>query len=209
MQLKKIALAIILSGTVASQNQCFAANDNEVSPANKTQVSMSFGSYSLKSVDKTVSALGAVSLGFTYRFFPRVSAIATYNNLMTFSSNISSIVSGIDVGAQYCFFTCSAMKQKIAGEALVVSWAPWGVQVGAGFSQRSVQLSNVSVGFSGPFAKAEVNYMLGDRFKVLGTTQYTMMINSSKTLNHLTFQLGLGFDFGENIYESAARPSSL
>ena len=101
------------------------------------------------------------------------------------------------------------MKQKIAGEALIVSWAPWGVQVGAGFSQRSVQLSNVSVGFSGPFAKAEVNYMLGDRFKVLGTTQYTMMINSSKTLNHLTFQLGLGFDFGENIYESAARPSSL
>jgi hypothetical protein len=150
--------------------------------------------------------VGAVTLGFAYRFHPKFSAMASYNNL--FNPNFSSLVSGVDVGAQYCFWTCSAMKQKIADSALVVSWNPWGVQVGAGFSQRSFQLSNQSIGFSGPFGKVEGNYMLGDRFKVLGTAQYTIMMNSSRTLSHMTFQVGLGFDFGENVYETARRPQT-
>lgn len=126
---------------------------------------------------------------------------------MTFNKNLSSIVSGFDVGAQYCFWTCSAMKQKIGDTALIVGWSPWGLNIGAGFATRSIQLSNVSVGFSGPFARAEVNYMLGDHFKALGAAQYTTMANSAKTVTHMTFQLGVGFDFGENVYSTARKNS--
>ncbi len=183
----------------------FAANDNEVVPANKTQVSILFGGYTLSPPNGTTStSIGALTLGFAYRFHPKISAFASYNNLLR--SNISSIVSGIDVGAQYCFLTCSAMKQKISDSAMIVSWNPWGVQLGAGFAQRTFQLQNQNVSFSGPYGKAEVSYMLGDRFKAIGAGQYTIMVNNSRTLSHLTFQVGLGFDFGENVYEAARRP---
>jgi hypothetical protein len=114
----------------------------------------------------------------------------------------------VDIGAQYCFFNCTAMKQRIGQEATVVSWAPWGLQLGAGLSQRSFIVQTNSIGFSGPFAKVEANYMIGDRFKVLGAGQYNYMLNGSKILTHFTFQLGLGFDFGENVFGAANRPIS-
>ena len=185
-----------------------AYDDNEVSPANKTQLSILLGSYSLKAPGTTISSFGAFSIGFTYRFFEKVSATVAYNNLMTVSGNLSSIVSGFDVGGTYCFLNCSAMKQKLGDTALVVTWSPWGVQLGAGFAQRSVSLSNVSVGFSGPYGKVEVNYMLADRFKLLGTGQFTSMSNSTKTITQTTLQIGVGFDFGENVYEAARRARS-
>jgi hypothetical protein len=190
------------TGTVSQ-----AANDNEVVPANKTQVSLLFGAYTLSPPnDATISSLGAFTLGFTYRFHPKFSAYGAYSNL--FRTNLSSLVSGVDVGVQYCFWTCSAMKQKISDSALVVSWNPWGVQVGAGFSQRSFQVATQSVGFSGPYFRGEANYMLGDRFKLIGAAQYNIMINSSRSLSHVTIQAGLGFDFGENVYEAARRPQT-
>ena len=99
-----------------------------------------------------------------YRFFNRFSAMAAYSNLM--GSTFNSIVSGVDVGGQYCFFNCTAMKQKIGSAATVVSWAPWGIQLGAGLSQRSFLVKTSSIGFSGPFMKIEANYMIGDKFKV-------------------------------------------
>lgn len=174
-------------------------------PANKTELSVLLGTYSLKAPTTTVSSFGAFTVGFTYRFFERVAVNAAYNNLMTFSKSLSSIVSGFDIGASYCFFTCTAMKQKLGNSALIVSWSPWGLQVGTGFAQRSIQLSNVSVGFAGPYFKAQGNYMLGDRFKALATIQYTTMSNLSKSITQMTFQLGVGFDFGENVYEAARR----
>ncbi len=98
------------------------------------------------------------------------------------------------------------MKQKLSNSALVVSWSNWGLQVGAGFAQRSVMLDTLSVGYSGPFVRLEANYMTGDRFKILGATQYTTMSNSDRKLSHITFQLGVGLDFGENVYEASKRP---
>jgi hypothetical protein len=188
-------------------NPSLAANDNEVVPANKSQVSILFGGYNLSSDGISTNSIGSLTLGFTYRFHPKFSAIASYNNLMSFSPALSSLVSGIDIGAQYCFLTCSAMKQRVADSATVVSWNPWGIQVGAGFAQRTFQLQQ-NISYSGPFGKVEVNYMLGDRFKVLGSSQYTYMVNASKTLSHITYQIGLGFDFGENVFEAARRPQT-
>lgn len=166
---------------------------------------MLLGSYSLTAPGSSISSIGAFTVGFTYRFFEKISATAAYNNLMTFNGKLSSVVSGFDIGATYCFFTCSAMRQKLGDAALVVSWSPWGVQLGAGFAQRSIQLSSVSVGFSGPYLKAETNYMLGDRFKLLGTIQYSTLSNSTKSLTQTTLQLGVGFDFGENVYDSVRK----
>jgi len=166
------------------------------------------GSYSLTAPGTTISSIGSVTIGFTYRFFEKVSANVAYNNLMTLSGNLSSIVSGFDVGGTYCFLNCSAMKQKLGDTALVVTWSPWGIQLGAGFAQRSVALSNVSVGFSGPYGKVEVNYMLADRFKLLGAAQLNSLSNSTKSITQTTLQLGVGFDFGENVYEAARRSRS-
>ena len=45
--------------------------------------------------------------------------------------------------------------------------------------------------------------MLGDRFKILGSSQYTTMSNSDRKLSHVTFQLGVGLDFGENDYDAS------
>jgi hypothetical protein len=177
-----------------------------VIPANKTQLSILLGSYSLSAPNKKYSSFGSFSLGLTYRFHEKLSAIASYNNLLTVNSNLSSVVSGFDVGITYCFWECSAMKQKLSNSALVVSWSNWGLQVGAGFAQRSVMLDTLSVGYSGPFVRLEANYMTGDRFKILGATQYTTMSNSDRKLSHITFQLGVGLDFGENVYEASKRP---
>ena len=199
---------MFLTSLTSYQRDCLASDDNEVMPANKTEVSVLFGSYSLKASGTTISSIGALSLGFTYRFFEKVSATAAYNNLMTSGKNLSSIVSGFDIGGTYCFFTCSAIRQKLSDAALVVSWSPWGVQFGAGFAQRSVSLSSVSVGFSGPYFKIEPSYMIGDRLKILGALQYTTMSNSTKSITQTTMQLGLGFDFGENVYNSVRKANA-
>lgn len=205
-QLKIIVLFLLpLAMMSAFSPFAFAGEDNEVSPANKTQLSLLFGSYSLKGTSTTISSMGAFTVGLTYRFFERVSANAAYNNLLTYSGGLSSVVSGFDIGGAYCFFSCSAMKQKLGDSALIVSWSPWGLQFGAGFAQRSILLSNQSVGFSGPYLKAEGNYMLGDRFKLLGTAQYSSMSNLEKNITQFTIQLGIGFDFGENVYNSVRK----
>ena len=202
-QYKTIALYLLLvSSLIGLAKPCFANDDNEVMPANKTELSILLGSYSLTTPNSKISSIGAFTVGFNYRFFEKVSANFAYNNLMTLSGSLTSIVSGFDIGASYCFFTCSAMKQKLSDAGLVVSWSPWGVQLGVGFAARSIQLSNASVGFSGPYIKAVGNYMLGDRFKILAATQYTTMSNASKAITQLTFQAGVGFDFGENVYDS-------
>jgi len=204
-QYKTFALYLLLVSSLLSFGpSSFAYDDNEVMPANKTELSLLLGSYSLNATNppSKISSIGAFTVGFTYRFFERISANAAYNNLMTFSGSLSSIVSGFDLGASYCFFTCSAMKQKLSDAGLVVAWSPWGIQLGAGFAARSIQLANASVGFSGPYLKAVGNYMLGDRFKVLGAVQYTTMSNASKGITQMTFQAGVGFDFGENVYDS-------
>jgi len=202
-QYKTIALYFLLvSSSIGMALPCFANDDNEVMPANKTELSLLLGNYSLSTPTSKISAIGAFTVGFTYRFFERISANAAYNNLMTLSGSLTSIVSGFDLGASYCFFTCSAMKQKLSDAGLVVSWSPWGVQLGTGFAARSIQLANASVGFSGPYIKAVVNYMLADRFKILGAAQYTTMSNASKSITQMTFQAGVGFDFGENVYDS-------
>jgi len=203
---KKIALLVNLL-FLSFFDHSYAAKDNEVMPANKTQLSILMGSYSLSAPNKNYSSIGSFTLGFTYRFHEKFSAIASYNNLLTFNtSNLSSVVSGFDVGMSYCFWVCSAMKQKFSNSAMVVSWSNWGLQLGVGFSQRAVMLSTLSVGYSGPFMKAEANYMLGDRFKILGSSQYTTMSNSDRKLSHVTFQLGVGLDFGENVYDASKRP---
>jgi hypothetical protein len=203
LNLSKLYKTIVL--LILSINPCFASEENEVMPANRTQLSVLLGSYALTAPGASISSVGAFTVGFTYRFFEKISATAAYNNLMTLSGSLSSVVSGFDIGATYCFWVCSAMRQKLGDAALVVSWSPWGLQLGAGFAQRSVSLSTVSVGFAGPYGKAEVNYMLGDRLKILGSAQYTSMSNSTKSISQITYQLGLGFDFGENVYNSARK----
>ncbi len=175
-------------------------------PANKTQLSILFGNYILSAPDKSYSSIGSFTLGFTYRFHEKISAIASYNNLLTFKGNLSSVVSGFDVGMTYCFWVCSAIKEKMSDTAQAVSWSNWGLQIGAGFAQRSVMLDTLSVGYSGPFVKSEVNYMLADRFKLLSAVQYTSMSNNDRKLSHLTFQIGVGLDFGENVFEASKRP---
>lgn len=67
-------------------------------------------------------------------------------------------------------------------------------------------LETLSVGYSGPFVKAEANYMLGDRYKILGSSQFTTMSNNDRKLSHFTLQLGVGLDFGENVYDASKRP---
>ena len=204
-QYKTIALYLLsMSALLSLGAPCFA-DDNEVTPANKTQLSLLIGSYNLNTNGSAISSIGAFTVGFSYRFFEKISATLAYNNLMSLSGSLSSIVSGLDIGATYCFFTCSAMKQKLADAGLVVAWSPWGLQVGTGFSTRSIQLSNASVGFSGPYFLVEPSYMLSDRFKVLGAAQYTMMANGTKSITQMTFQAGVGFDFGENVYDSVRK----
>jgi hypothetical protein len=208
MQVNLKSVLILLAGFTFQSGIAVAAPDNDVSPANKTQFSVLYGGYTLSapSLSKPSVSQGSFSLGFQYRIFNRISAIAAYNNLM--GQTFNSIVSGVDIGAQYCFFNCTAMKQRIGNTATVVSWAPWGIQIGAGLSQRSFLVKTASVGFSGPFVKLETNYMLGDKFKILGASQFNYMINGSNILTHLTIQLGLGFDFGENVFSASNRPSS-
>lgn len=207
MRVNFTSLVLFWTGFFIHSSMALAAPDNEVSPANKTQFSVLYGGYTLSapSLSKPTVSQGSFTMNFQYRAFNRLSAVAAYSNLM--GPTFNSIVSGVDIGAQYCFFTCTAMKQKIGNAATVVSWAPWGVQIGAGLSQRSFLVKNASVGFSGPFMKLEANYMLGDKFKVLGASQFNYMINGSRILTHLTIQLGLGFDFGENVFGASSRPS--
>lgn len=205
---KTIVLFVFAMLQMLGEQACFANEDNEVMPANRTQLSILMGSYALTAPGAAISSIGAFTVGFTYRFFEKISATAAYNNLMTLSGSLSSVVSGFDIGATYCLWVCSAMKQKLGDSALVVAWSPWGLQLGAGFAQRSVSLSTVSVGFAGPYGKAEVNYMLGDRFKILASAQYTSMSNSTKSISQITYQLGLGFDFGENVYNSTRKNPS-
>jgi len=202
--LKKFALfsllfACLLNASVPS----FAGEDNEVSPANKTQISLMLGPYVLsKTGVPSLDSFGAFSIGFTYRFLDRLNAEISYNNLMSWSGSLTSISSGIDIGASYCFFSCTAMKQKLADSGLAVSWSPWGVLLGAGFSERTFDLSNATVGFAGPYGKAVLTFMLSDHFKLLSAAQISAVTNGSNALTVMTLQLGVGFDFGENVYNS-------
>lgn len=214
-QYNTIALSVLFLVSMLAASPANASEENEVMPANRTQLSLLFGSYTLTApstatttTGTTISSIGAFTVGFSYRFFEKIAANAAYNNLMTFNGKLSSVVSGFDIGASYCFFTCSAMRQKLGDAALAVTWSPWGVQLGLGFAQRSIQLSNLSVGFAGPYGKVEVNYMLGDRFKALGAVQYSTLANSTKSLTQMTMQFGFGFDFGENVYNSVQKRSN-
>src|SRR5690606_32248602 len=148
----------------------------------------------------------AVSVNYTYRFMRKISAIGSYSNLLTTTGGASSIVSGFDVGAQYCFMSCAMEKQTLSDVTTLTYWSPFGVQVGGGFAQRSIQLSNATVAFSGPFGRVEGSYMISERFKVLVSAQYNMLANADRTVTQMTFLAGVGFDFGGEAPKKSSIP---
>lgn len=193
--LNLIAVVFLISSIFAADVLAQEDQDASAQPAKKSQITALFGYYSMKGVSKSIAAPGSLTLAYVFSFTRKWSAAVSYNNLMNLSG-FSTIISGFDFGANYCFGSCVAETRSFGDVMSMTQSNPWGVRVGLGLSQRSFQLASSTVGFSGLFERIEGNYYFKKNWKWLFGIQNSTIVNAGNSINYFSASGGIGIDFG-------------
>lgn len=150
------------------------------------------GMYSFSSPSSSLSGVGSMDIGYAYRFKPNWAAHISLNNIV--STQLVSLIWGMDIGAHYCLFNCYAKIEKIDNIIEIAEYRKWGMEIGLGMTQRSFQLVSSSVSYSGPFARFETLYFINEKFKYVGRFQYSKLASSTRTLDIRTISFGIAMD---------------
>jgi hypothetical protein len=187
-----VRLIVLLSLMQATSSPALAA---DAEPAYRHSISVLGGGYSLSSNGRSSSSLGSLNFGYGYAFSQDWKGVVSYNSILSTAGGVSSFVNGFDVGAQYCLFSCGAVRRQVGDVVEIVEHSRIGLALGAGLAQRAFQLTTSTLSFSGPFFKLETNYFWSDRFRLLGAAQVTTLSNSANSLSFHTLSIGLGLDW--------------
>lgn len=151
------------------------------------------GMYSFTSPSSSLTGIGSMDIGYAYRFLPNWAGHISLNNIV--STQLVSLIWGMDIGAHYCLFNCYATLEKIDQVIEIAEYKKWGMEVGLGMTQRSFQLVSSSVSYSGPFVRLEGLYFIDEKFKYVGRIQYSKLASSTRTLDIRTVSFGIAMDF--------------
>lgn len=151
------------------------------------------GLYSFSSPTSSLSGIGSMDIGYAYRFLPNWAGHISLNNIV--STQLVSLIWGMDIGAHYCLFNCYAKVEKIDQVIEISEFKKWGMELGFGMTQRSFQLVSSSVSYSGPFVRLETLYFINEKFKYVGRVQYSKLASSTRTLDIKTISFGIAMDF--------------
>lgn len=166
----------------------FASHDYQ-----KHSINAHGGLYSFSSPSSSLSGIGSMDVGYAYRFKPNWAAHFSLNNIV--STQLVSLIWGMDIGAHYCLFNCYAQIEKIDQVIEIAEYRKWGMELGFGMTQRSFQLVSSSVSYSGPFVRIETLYFINEKFKYVGRVQYSRLASSTRTLDIKTVSFGIAMDF--------------
>lgn len=158
----------------------------------KHSLSAMGGFYSFSSPTSSLSGLGALDLSYAYRIKPKWDLQVNFAN--TLSSSFSTVIWGVDGGANYCFFNCMAKVEDIDSILEIIDYKRSGLKGGFGIGQRTLQLIGSSVAYSGPYLRLEYLYFKSEIFKILGRFQYSMFVSGTKSLDIRTLSLGVEYD---------------
>ena len=190
---KWIFLLVLVALTLFSP----VANSAEApAPEKRSFFSFLGGTYLLDRGAANFGGIGAFEAIYGYSFMRRLSAMVGYSSIQKASSGFGSLASGFDFGVQYCFFSCAVEIKNLSDVLSVTEYSRLGLRIGAGLGQRSFQATSATIGYSGPYYRAELNYFLNNRWKALAAFEGASFSNVATTLSLQTFTLGIGFDFG-------------
>ena len=181
---------------MTSLSSHFAYSADAPAPEKRSFISFLGGTYLLSSGTGNFGGIGAFEAIYGYSFMRRVSAMVGYSSIQKTSSGFGSLASGFDFGVQYCFFSCAVEQKNLSDVLSVTEYSRFGLRIGAGLGQRSFQATSATIGYSGPYYRAEMNYFLNNRWKALAAFEGASFSNVATTLSLQTFTLGIGFDFG-------------
>ncbi len=167
----------------------------ETAIPNKNVFSVSMGLYYFSTTSSSFGSLGNLQLQYRRSITPEWSLETLFENGLTTTTNLNSIYWGMDLGASYSFLDAFQRVNQVSDVLSVDDSSPYGLLVSAGFMQRSVPLSQVTLSFTGPYIAAVPIYRLNQVWQLQGRLQVGWIKNSGNALRATTLTVGLGFQF--------------
>ncbi len=193
---KKAFTFLVILGLLGEPMSKAYADSTDQVLFQRNEISLEVGNYSLKSPTTTTSSMGALSVGYNHYFTPHFSADIAYQNIMATQGAIRSIISGVDVGVNYCFFSCVTELRSMNGLIQVTERDRFGILLGVGFAERFIQLPEAAANFSGTFERIQGNYFIDQDKKILMEVQNASLVNGVNSITSFTIMLGIGFLLG-------------